>query len=72
LQTIDNRQLARLAKLAGAPNVAVAGLRLHKRVGEKVERGEPLFTLLSDTEGELQYALAYYRQANIFTIGAAS
>lgn len=72
LQTIDNRQLARLAKLAGAPNVAAAGLRLHKRVGETVERGEPLFTLFSDTEGELQYALAYYRQANIFTIGAAS
>ncbi|WP_018624925.1 thymidine phosphorylase family protein [Kangiella aquimarina] len=72
LQAIDNRQLARLAKLAGAPNVAAAGLRLHKRVGDKVERGEPLFTLLSDTEGELQYALAYYRQANIFTIGVVS
>ncbi|MBR9910231.1 MAG: thymidine phosphorylase family protein [Gammaproteobacteria bacterium] len=72
LRAIDNRQLARLAKLAGAPNTATAGLRLHKRVGDKVENGEPLFTLCSDTEGELQYALAYYRQANIFTIGATS
>lgn len=72
LQAIDNRQLARLAKLAGAPNTAAAGLRLHKRVGDKVETGEQLFTLFSDAEGELQYALAYYRQANIFTIGASS
>lgn len=72
LQAIDNRKLARLAKLAGAPSTAAAGLRLHKRVGEHLEQGEPLFTLFSDTEGELQYALAYYRQANIFTIGAAS
>lgn len=68
LQAIDNRQLARLAKLAGAPNTVAAGLRLHKRVGDKVEQGESLFTLFSDTEGELQYALAYYRQANIFTL----
>lgn len=72
LQSIDNRQLARLAKLAGAPNTAAAGLCLHKRVGERVEAGEKLFTLFSDAEGELQYALAYYRQANIFTIGASS
>ncbi len=72
LQTINNRQLSRLAKLAGAPNVAAAGLRLHKRVREKVEQGEPLLTLFSETEGELQYALAYYRKSNIFTIGVSS
>ena len=41
LQTIDNRQLARLAKLAGAPNVSAAGLRLHKRVGETVSEVNP-------------------------------
>lgn len=68
LQTIDNRQLARLAKLAGAPATPAAGLRLHKRVGDYVRKGEPLFTLYSDTEGELQYALAYYQQASIFTL----
>ena len=72
LTTIDNRQLARLAKLAGAPTSAAAGLRLHKRVGEAVECGEPLFTLYSETKGELDYALAYYAQASIFSIGVAS
>lgn len=69
LQSIDNRQLARLAKLAGAPNSAAAGLRLHKNVGDKVKQGDPLFTLFSDTEGELQYAQTYYLQSNIFAIG---
>lgn len=72
LTAIDNRQLARLAKLAGAPNSAAAGLRLHKRVGETVECGESLFTLYSETKGELDYALAYYTQATIFSIGATS
>ena len=72
LQDIDNRRLARLAKLAGAPTTAAAGLRLHKRVGEMVNAGDALFTLYSDTEGEQQYALAYYQQAAIFSIGAIS
>jgi thymidine phosphorylase len=32
---------------------------LHARVGNRVERGEPLFTLHAETKGELEYALAY-------------
>ncbi|AUM11074.1 thymidine phosphorylase family protein [Ketobacter alkanivorans] len=72
LQGIDNRRLARLAKLAGAPATAAAGLRLHKRVGETIHEGDALFTLYSDTEGERQYALAYYQQTDIFSIGETS
>ena len=66
--SIDNRKLARLAKLAGAPARAAAGLRLHRRVGERVAQGGSLFTLFCETEGELQYALAYYQQTRIFDI----
>jgi thymidine phosphorylase len=68
LSAIDNRQLARLAKLAGAPATAAAGLRLHTRVGDKITVGQPLFTLYSDTIGEQQYAMAFYRQSTIFTV----
>ena len=56
---IDNRRLARIAKLAGAPGTACAGLDLHVRPGELVERGQPLFTLHAGTPGELAYALEY-------------
>ena len=61
IQAIDNRKLARFAKLAGAPLTASAGLRLHANVGAKLAQGEPLFTLFSDSIGERDYALAYYR-----------
>ncbi|KDM91540.1 thymidine phosphorylase family protein [Photobacterium galatheae] len=71
LVAIDNRQLSRLAKLAGAPATAAAGVRLHKRVGDNIQIGEPLFTLYSDTAGEQQYAMSYYRQSEIFTIEVA-
>ncbi|GAB3254083.1 thymidine phosphorylase family protein [Chitinimonas naiadis] len=57
--TIDNRMLARIAKLAGAPQSKAAGLDLHVRLGDVVEAGQPLFTIHAEAPGELQYALAY-------------
>jgi thymidine phosphorylase len=56
---IDNRRLARIAKLAGAPKSPCAGIDLHVRLGAVVERGQPLFTLHAQTPGELGYALEY-------------
>ena len=67
--SIDNRRLARVAKLAGAPQSPAAGLYLHTPVGTRVERGQPLFTLHAETPGELAYALAYlYAQPPIVAI----
>lgn len=57
--SIDNRRLARIAKLAGAPQAPSAGIDLHVRCGDFVERGEPLFTLHADSPGELAYAMEY-------------
>lgn len=56
---IDNRRLARIAKLAGAPQAACAGIDLHVRCGDLVERGQPLFTLHAVSPGELAYAFDY-------------
>jgi len=71
--SIDNRRLARLAKLAGAPANPTAGLRLLANVGDTVKLGEPLYELLSDTTGEQDYALAYRaNEPHIFTIEAES
>jgi len=57
--TIDNRRLARVAKLAGAPRAPAAGLELHVPLGAKVESGMPLFTVHAEAPGELAYALDY-------------
>jgi thymidine phosphorylase len=56
---IDNRRLARLAKLAGAPRDPAAGLEIHVRLGDPIERGQPLLTVHAESEGQLEYALAY-------------
>lgn len=59
VSNINNRFIAQLAKLAGAPDVPAAGLRLHVRVGDSIEQGQPLITIHADTEAELTYPLAY-------------
>jgi thymidine phosphorylase len=59
IQLIDNRRLARVAKLAGAPEAKAAGVELHQWLGNPVAAGEPLFTVHAETPGELAYALDY-------------
>jgi thymidine phosphorylase len=56
---VDNRRLARIAKLAGAPSALAAGLDLHVCLGQVVEQDEPLFTIHSESPGELAYAAEY-------------
>jgi thymidine phosphorylase len=55
----DNRRVARLAKLAGAPRAAAAGVELHARLGDEVGTSDPLFTIHAESPGELDYARAY-------------
>ena len=59
VSSIDNRQLARIAKLAGAPSARSAGVEMHVKLGSRVDKGEPLLTLHSEARGELDYALAF-------------
>lgn len=59
---IDNRRLAKVAKLAGAPTAAAAGVDLHVRVGDTVESGAPVMTVHAEAPGELVYALDYLCQ----------
>lgn len=53
---IDNRKLARIAKLAGAPKSPSAGILYNAPLGKKIKKGDVLFTIYADAEGELNYA----------------
>ncbi|HXN07970.1 MAG TPA: thymidine phosphorylase, partial [Nitrospiria bacterium] len=70
---IENRKLARAAKLSGAPRAMGAGVELMTPVGTKVEKGEPLFVLYAENLGELDYAEEYVKsQKEIVRIEEAS
>lgn len=59
VQDVDNRRLSRIAKLAGAPGSATAGIDCRLRIGDPIREGEPLFHVHAWTPGELAYALEY-------------
>ena len=67
---IDNRRLARAAKLAGAPKAPAAGVEFLAPLGTVVEQGQPLFVLHAEAHGELHYALDYVNsQPDIVVLG---
>ena len=59
LVSIDNRKLATVAKLAGAPMAKAAGVALQCRLNQMVDAGAPLCTIHAESPGELDYAAAY-------------
>jgi thymidine phosphorylase len=66
---VDNRGIALLAKLAGAPGAPAAGLCFHARLGMQLVTGEPLLTLHAESPGALAYAIAYAEsQEHLVTI----
>jgi thymidine phosphorylase len=70
IEAIDNRIVAKLAKLAGAPDDKAAGVELHVKAGDLVAAGEPLCTVHAEAPGELAYALQYAAsQPSLFRIG---
>jgi thymidine phosphorylase len=59
IKNIDNRRLARVAKLAGAPHDQTAGVDLHLFLDALVHNRQPLFTIHANSQGQLSYALDY-------------
>ncbi len=59
VRAIDNWEIARVAKRAGAPANVSAGVRLIHTIGEVVRQGEPLFEIHAESEQQLQFARAY-------------
>jgi thymidine phosphorylase len=69
---LDNRKLAMLAKLAGAPASKAAGITIDVRPGDRIERGQPLLHLHAQTSGELAYARAYALEQPLFALEETS
>ncbi len=57
LGSIMNKQLVQIARAAGSPKDKGAGLIIYKKVGSKVDAGEPLYTIYADNENKLNEAV---------------
>ncbi|MBI2652861.1 AMP phosphorylase [Candidatus Woesearchaeota archaeon] len=65
---IDNIFISRIARIAGAPHDKGAGIYLYRHVGDKVKRGEKLFTIYSESQHELEYARDVAKQSKVFVV----
>lgn len=57
--SINNRHIARVAKLSGAPKSKAAGVELLVSINDKVEQSQPLFIIHAENRGELNYAKTF-------------
>jgi thymidine phosphorylase len=53
---IDNYQLARIARMAGAPMGKGAGVDLLKKLGDPVTAGEPLYRVHAEVRADFEFA----------------
>lgn len=66
---VDNRRLAKVAKLSGAPGNPGAGIEFFAPIGKQLKKGELLFIMYAESKGEMAYALEYlFSQKDIVKI----
>jgi thymidine phosphorylase len=58
ISSIDCLRLNRLARTAGAPIDKGAGIRIFKKIGDRVEQGEPLYRIHAFDQSEYDLAVA--------------
>jgi thymidine phosphorylase len=68
---IDNLRLARIARLAGAPQVRDAGVWLACRLGDAVRAGQLLYRLHAHYPADLEFACRMAQQDSGYRIGNA-
>ena len=66
VKEINNIKLAKMARLAGTPENKGAGIYLSKKVGDKVKKGEILFTVYTENKDKLEFTKS--ERNKIFTI----
>ncbi|MEM2897549.1 MAG: DUF2254 family protein, partial [Candidatus Bathyarchaeia archaeon] len=66
---IDNASLVEVARLAGAPKDAGAGILLHKKIGDRVIKNEPLLTIYAEKNAKLQRALDEFEKVPVLRVG---
>ncbi len=68
---IDNYQLTRIARLAGAPMDLTAGVDLYKKLGDEVKQGEALYRIQAEFPADFNFARHRAEKNNAYCIGKA-
>ena len=69
---IDNFQLAKIARRAGAPMDKHAGVDLNKKLGDSVKKGELLYRIYAEFPADFKFAQTLADEYNGYKIGSAN
>ncbi|MCS7109710.1 MAG: AMP phosphorylase [Candidatus Micrarchaeota archaeon] len=58
---VDNKYINKIARVAGAPKDKGAGIILHCEMGDKINVGDVLFEIVSESEAKLSFAIEMAR-----------
>ena len=65
---INNRAINDIARTLGAPDHKLAGIYLHRKIGQTVKRGQPIMTLYSPNASRLKLASQTLARPNVIRI----
>lgn len=68
--SIDNYQLAKIARRAGAPMDKHAGVDLNKKLGEAIKKGEVLYRIYAEFPADFKFAQTLSDENNGYNIGS--
>jgi thymidine phosphorylase len=66
---IDNLQMNRIARLAGAPMDKGAGVDLLRKLGDPVRKGEPIYRIHAEFEADFRFARGLAERDSGYSIG---
>lgn len=65
IRNINNKNISKLARIAGAPKDRAAGVYLHVHVGSKVKKGNVLFTVYAEHRRKLDFVKEFLEKVKV-------
>ncbi len=69
VKSISNKSISKLARICGAPKTQEAGIYIHKKIGEKVKKGDSIVTLYARSKILLKYAVEEFELLKPVRVG---
>ena len=68
VRNINNKIISRIARIAGAPVNKGSGIYLYKHTGNKVKKGEKLYTVYAESKQKLKFAKDFLKDGKGFVV----
>lgn len=68
ISEIHNKKINSLARIAGCPKDKFAGLIIHVSLKDKINKGDKILTICSETKSRLNEAIQFYKRIKPITI----